>query len=216
MTHTNKSEIDLIICEYLREELLLKGHHWQTNRLVRNTNELILNSNGRRNVINCLCTLSQSMRTTFSEQLSQMCAKLDNEVADLTTLDYESFQDVANELFSQGIKWGHIVCLLVFGSELILTTINDNPSRELIDNISQFLCTYLNDNLLNWINDHAGWQGLINYCNENNVDTGEGSTVVDGIMRKIHNWHENKYLRLGAAISVVGIILGCVLISAKK
>lgn len=215
MSHTTETEVDLIICEYLREELLVKGHHWQARpaSVERNQHDLILNATKRTNVINCLCSLSQSMRTTFSEQLSQMCAKLDSEVADLVTLDYESFRDVANELFSQGIKWGHIICLLVFGSELILSTINENPSRELIDNVSHYLSTYINDHLLIWINDHDGWQGLISY--QHNIQT-DGECTVDGILKKIAHWHENKYLKLGVAISVVGIILGCVLVSTKK
>ena len=211
MAQTNRTEVGLIISEYLKEELQAKGHHWQPTDQSRNTNDLILNSAKRRNVVNCLCTLSQSMRAAFSEQLRQMCAKLDNEVADLATLDYESFQDVANELFSQGIKWGHIICLLVFGSELILSTIDESPSRALIENIAQYLSNYINANLLTWINDHEAWSGLISYCNQHSAPS---ECTVDGLFKKI-NWHDSKLLKFGAAIGVVGILV-CVLISKSK
>ena len=212
MSQTNKTEISLIISEYLKEELLLKGHHWQlTNQNRLNQAELVLSSTKRKNVINCLCILSQSMRTTFSEQLRQMCSKLDSEVADLTTLDYESFQDVAHELFSQGIKWGHIGILLVFATELILSTIDDNPSRQFIDNIYFYLCTYFNNYLLIWINNHEAFDGLISYCNQHNTS----ETTVDGFLKKFNWMHDYKFLKLGAAISVVSILV-CVLIAKSK
>lgn len=212
MAQTNRSEVDLIISEYLKDELQARGHHWQPTNPARNhANEPILNSSKRRNVVNCLCTLSQSMRAAFSEQLRQMCAKLDNEVADLATLDYESFQDVANELFSQGIKWGHIVCLLVFGSELILSTIDENPSRALIENIAQYLSNYINTNLLTWINDHEAWSGLTAYCNQH---TAPSDCTVDGPFKKL-SWHDSRLLKIGAAIGVVGILV-CVLVSKSS
>ena len=211
MAQTNRTEVALIISEYLKEELQTKGHHWQPTNQNQNTNDLILNSAKRRNVVNCLCTLSQSMRASFSEQLRQMCAKLDNEVADLTALDYESFQDVANELFSQGIMWGHIICLLVFGSELILSTIDENPSRALIENIAQYLSNYINANLLTWINDHEAWNGLIIYSNQHSAPF---ESTVDGLFKKF-SWHDSKFLKVGAAIGVVGILV-CVLISKSK
>lgn len=214
MTQTNKTEIKLIISEYLKEELQLKGHRWQSNNQINsNQDVLILSTSKRKSVVSCLNALSQSMRTNFRLQLQQMCSKLDNEVDDLVNLDYESFQDIANELFSQGIKWSNIICLLVFGSELILSTIDSNPSRDLIENICTYLSTYINDHLLNWINDHQAWQGFLTYSNQFNTN----ETVIDGILKKI-NWHDNKYLRLGTAISLggIGIFLVCVLISKSK
>lgn len=212
MNQTNKTETKLIISEYLKEELLLKGHRWQSNNQINsNQDDLILSISKRKSVVNSLNALSQSMRTNFRLQLQQMCSKLDNEVDDLVNLDYESFQDIANELFSQGIKWSNIICLLVFASELILSTIDSNPSRDLIDNISAYLSTYINDNLLTWINDHQAWQGLLTYSNQFNTN----ETVVDGILKRI-NWHDNKYLRLGTAIGLGGIGIFLVYVLASK
>ena len=209
---TNRTELELIISEYLRQELLAKGHRWQSPVTTTNSNQLILDENSRRIVIDCLRVLSHQIRTTFKVQLNQMCSRLSSEIDDLAYLDYESFKCVANELFSDRAKWTHLICLLVFASELILSTIDDNPSRQSIDNVYLHLITYLNDDdkLLSWINDHDGWQGLIRYCNQHDLDD---ESLINKLLRK---WFNNKIIKYGS-ISLLGVALVyCVLVIRNK
>lgn len=210
MTQTNKTELNLIISEYLRAELMSKGHNWELRDKNLDQTELILSDSRRKNVVHCLCILSHLMKKTFKVQLKQMCLKLESEIDDLTNLDYELFESLANELFSERIRWSHLISLLVFATELILITINENPSRDFIDNIHFYLCTYLNNHLLQWINDNQAWQGLISYCNQESLSS---DSLVDKILSKIH-W-SNRSVRIGT-ISFLSIVLVYCFLRFKK
>ena len=174
MFETNRSEIRLIIYEYLAEELKSKGFNWTLDQLDLNENEIALNLRKRKQIVDALCKLSYSIRTTFNDNLNQMCLMVENKMNDnksnLIDLDYESFKSVADELFSFECKWSHLICLLLFSTKLIIFKINDNRCAELTKNICDYLTNYLSKNLLNWINSQKAWIGLLEYYDSLNYD----------------------------------------------
>lgn len=114
---------------------------------------------GRSNIIKigkALRSLADEFSSQFKEQFLEMCEQLEvsEETMKLT------IEGVANELFSDGIKWARIVAFFVFGSELAIHCKKRNWP-ELINTIALSLSTYISEKLLPWINDHGGWEGLI-------------------------------------------------------
>lgn len=99
-----------------------------------------------------LRSLADEFSSQFKEQFVQMCDELDvNEESMKFTIE-----GVANELFSDGIKWARIVALFVFGSELAIHCKRRNWPQ-LINIIAMSLSSYISEKLLPWINDHGGW-----------------------------------------------------------
>lgn len=207
---TTKTELNLIICEYLKAELQVNGHSWKP-KLEIDQSELILSENRRQNVVECLIVLSRSVRRAYRTQLDRMCSELTAKLDDLTSLDYESFKTLADELFRDEIKWSHLVCLLVFATELILAELQSNPSRELIENVHYFLCTYLNQQrLLTWINEQRAWHGVLAYSNQHSLDD-------EGLLNKITAIWSNKSVKFGTTVSLISVlIIYCVFILRKK
>ena len=205
---TNKTELNLIICEYLKEELQVKGHSWKPKLRV-DQSELVLRENRRQNVIEHLVVLSRSARRAYKVQLGRMCSELNDRLDDLGSLDYESFKTLADELFRDEIKWSHVICLLVFATELILTELESNPSRQLIENVHFFLFTYLSAHLLVWINEQGAWDGLLAYSNQHSLDD-------ESLLNKIAAIWSNHSAKIGT-VSLAGIVLVyCIFIFRKK
>ena len=105
---------------------------------------------------NALRSLADEFSSQFKEQFFEMCDQLDvNEETLKVTIE-----GVANELFSDGIKWARIVAFFVFGSELAIHCRRRNWDN-LINMIALSLSSYISEKLLPWINDHGGWEGLV-------------------------------------------------------
>lgn len=163
-TRTNRSDLSLILFEYLKEELNSKGFHWSLES--PEINEPVLDSKKRKQVVEALCKLSHSISTSFNDNLREMCLNIEANmnVSNLVELDYPSFKAVADELFSQGYKWIHLVCLLVFSTKLIIFKIQDSRSAELTANVLNYLTLYISrPQFIDWMNEQKAWQGLLEY-----------------------------------------------------
>lgn len=204
---TNRTEINLIVYEYLKEELKNKGLQWPLdNKPNLNENELNLSSKKRKQIIDVLSNLSHSISTTFNDNLNQMClnieANLNENLSNLVELDYESFREVADELFSDGFKWVHIICLLLFSTKLIIFKINDCRIAEFTMNICNYLTMFLSQHLLTWINDHGAWTGLLEYFDNINYGSKPNS-----ITNKL-SWSSTSLNKFDATIGFLGFALG--------
>lgn len=210
MEKTNRTEIHLIVYEYLREELKSKGFHWPLERPDVDESETALSSKQRRQVVEALCKLSHSISTSFNDSLNKMCLTIETEmtVSNLVELDYESFKAVADELFSQGYKWIHLICLLVFSTKLIIFKINDSRSAELVQNVCNYLTAYLSQlALVSWMNDNRAWQGLLEFF-ENLNPYGIAKTMnstTDSIASKLPAL--SKKLKFDCTIGFLGFAL---------
>ena len=129
-------------------------------------------------------------------------------VSNLVELDYESFKAVADELFSQGYKWIHLVCLLVFSTKLLIFKINDSRSTELQTNVYHYLTLYLSHRqFIDWMNDQRSWQGLLEYF-ENLNPYGAAKTTTnstDSIASKLPAL--SKKLKFDCTIGFLGFAL---------
>lgn len=114
---------------------------------------------------NALILLADEFSLQFREQIAEICYLLDvNE----ETMKF-TIEGVANELFSDGIKWVRVVALFVFGGELVIHCKN-RSWVELINTIAVSLSSYISEKLLLWINDHGGWEGLVIFNEGRNSD----------------------------------------------
>lgn len=208
MERTNRAEINLIVYEYLREELKSKGFHWPLESPAVDESETLLSANQRRQVVEALCKLSHSISTSFNDSLNKMCLTIESEmtVSNLVELDYESFKAVADELFSQGYKWIHLICLLVFATKLIIFKINDSRSVELVRNVCVYLTDYLSQlSLVSWMNENRGWHGLLDYFESLSGSTKTMNSTSDSIASKLPAL--SKKLKFDCTIGFLGFAL---------
>ncbi|XP_010222578.1 PREDICTED: bcl-2-like protein 1 [Tinamus guttatus] len=69
---------------------------------------------------------------------------------------YQSFEQVVNELFRDGVNWGRIVAFFSFGGALCVESV-DKEMRVLVGRIVAWMTTYLTDHLDPWIQENGGW-----------------------------------------------------------
>uniref|UniRef100_A0A1A8DFV2 BCL2-like 1 n=1 Tax=Nothobranchius kadleci TaxID=1051664 RepID=A0A1A8DFV2_NOTKA len=69
---------------------------------------------------------------------------------------YHSFKSVLDELFRDGVNWGRVVGLFVFGGLLCVQCKERNLS-ELVPRIADWMTTYLDDQIGPWISSQGGW-----------------------------------------------------------
>lgn len=69
---------------------------------------------------------------------------------------YQSFEQVVNELFRDGVNWGRIVAFFSFGGALCVESV-DKEMQVLVGRIVSWMTTYLTDHLDPWIQENGGW-----------------------------------------------------------
>ncbi|XP_026549559.1 bcl-2-like protein 1, partial [Notechis scutatus] len=90
-------------------------------------------------------------RRAFSDLTSQLHITLGTA--------YQSFEQVVNELFRDGVNWGRIVAFFSFGGALCVESV-DKEMRGLVGRIATWMATYLTEHLDPWIQDNGGWVSL--------------------------------------------------------
>ncbi|XP_072270379.1 bcl-2-like protein 1 [Pyxicephalus adspersus] len=73
---------------------------------------------------------------------------------------YQSFEQVVQELFRDGINWGRIVAFFSFGGALCYES-SDKEMEELLPRIIQWMTTYLDSTLQPWIQENGGWEAFV-------------------------------------------------------
>ncbi|XP_069099454.1 bcl-2-like protein 1 isoform X2 [Pleurodeles waltl] len=73
---------------------------------------------------------------------------------------YQSFEQVVNELFRDGVNWGRIVAFFSFGGALSVESV-DKEMEGLVANIVSWMSTYLSRNLDPWIQENGGWDTFV-------------------------------------------------------
>lgn len=79
---------------------------------------------------------------------------------------YQSFEQVVNELFRDGVNWGRIVAFFSFGGALCVESV-DKEMQVLVSRIASWMATYLNDHLEPWIQDNGGWDTFVELYGNN-------------------------------------------------
>ncbi|XP_013781657.1 apoptosis regulator Bcl-2-like [Limulus polyphemus] len=140
-------------------------------------------------------SLGEDMDKQFCEQFAEIRSKLDITQSSLQT----AFFGVINELFSEGIKWSNIITLFVFSGEMAVNCIEKGWHHH-VNNIAWWLTTYICDNLLGWVDDHGGWDGLVEYAENREEQKSDSSWPV---FKKI----------CGVAAGIGALTLGAILAS---
>ncbi|KAJ7412882.1 Bcl-2-like protein 1 [Pitangus sulphuratus] len=139
---------------------------------------------------------------------------------------YQSFEQVVNELFRDGVNWGRIVAFFSFGGALCVESV-DKEMRVLVKRIVSWMTTYLTDHLDPWIQENGGWTALVNETNETSESLkfwvfhfpGQDERFVDlygnDAAAEVRKGQEtfNKWLLTGA--TVAGVLLLGSLLSRK-
>ncbi|XP_019482671.1 PREDICTED: bcl-2-like protein 1 isoform X2 [Hipposideros armiger] len=73
---------------------------------------------------------------------------------------YQSFEQVVNELFRDGVNWGRIVAFFSFGGALCVECV-EKEMQVLVSRIATWMATYLNDHLEPWIQENGGWDTFV-------------------------------------------------------
>ncbi|XP_028302958.1 bcl-2-like protein 1 [Gouania willdenowi] len=68
---------------------------------------------------------------------------------------YSSFKSVMDEVFKDGVNWGRIVGLFVFGGVLCLEC-SEKDMSELVPRIADWMTMYLDENINEWIESEGG------------------------------------------------------------
>nr|4QVX_A Chain A, Bcl-2-like protein 1 [Homo sapiens]4QVX_B Chain B, Bcl-2-like protein 1 [Homo sapiens]6VWC_A Chain A, Bcl-2-like protein 1 [Homo sapiens]6VWC_B Chain B, Bcl-2-like protein 1 [Homo sapiens]7LH7_A Chain A, Bcl-2-like protein 1 [Homo sapiens]7LH7_B Chain B, Bcl-2-like protein 1 [Homo sapiens] len=79
---------------------------------------------------------------------------------------YQSFEQVVNELFRDGVNWGRIVAFFSFGGALCVESV-DKKMQVLVSRIAAWMATYLNDHLEPWIQENGGWATFVELYGNN-------------------------------------------------
>ncbi|KAG7495038.1 bcl-2 1 [Solea senegalensis] len=95
---------------------------------------------------------AEEFELLFKQAFSDLSLKLD------ITPDtaYHSFKCVMDEVFKDGVNWGRIVGLFVFGGILSVECVEKNMS-ELVSRIVDWMTMYLDEHISPWIQIQGGW-----------------------------------------------------------
>lgn len=78
---------------------------------------------------------------------------------------YQSFESVMDEVFRDGVNWGRIVGLFVFGGALCVECVEKEMSP-LVARIAEWMTVYLDNHIQPWIQEQGGWVSLIKISKE--------------------------------------------------
>lgn len=178
MNSSEHQTTQVIVGNFLREFLNQQGYNWippvysatgvssgndRTNTLVPNATE--------RRIIDAISSASVKLSASFNQLLNQTT----RETA-AANLNYESYAAIADELFSHGIEWSHIVTLFTFSAKLAITLVANGGLRSSSGVLSEsqtfnmlynWLVKYISSNVsvTIWIRSHGSWNGFIEYAN---------------------------------------------------
>ncbi|XP_041639787.1 bcl-2-like protein 1 [Cheilinus undulatus] len=91
----------------------------------------------------------------FTQAFSDLSSQLD------ITPDtaYHSFKSVMDEVFKDGVNWGRIVGLFVFGGALCVECIQKDMG-ELVSRIADWMTMYLDERISPWVDSQGGWESF--------------------------------------------------------
>lgn len=130
------------------------------------TNGLLVNSrngSGQPGTLSSPCCGIEAVKTALRDSADEFEELFTEAFSDLSShLDftpdtaYQRFKSVMDEVFQDGVNWGRIVGMFVFGGVLCVVCIEKNMS-ELVSRIADWMTTYLDEQVSPWIESQGGW-----------------------------------------------------------
>lgn len=128
-------------------------------------NGLLLNPNGNRRTqtsqppddhLEAVKTALRDSADEFEELFTQAFSNLSSQLDITPDTAYHSFKSVMDEVFKDGVNWGRIVGLFVFGGVLCVECVEKDMSS-LVPRIADWMTIYLDENVNSWIQSQGGW-----------------------------------------------------------
>ncbi|XP_028309948.1 bcl-2-like protein 1 [Gouania willdenowi] len=108
---------------------------------------------------------------------------------------YQSFENVMDEVFRDGVNWGRIVGLFAFGGALCVECVEKEMSP-LVGRIVEWMTVYLDNHIQPWIQSQGGWERFAEVF---------GQDAVAEIRRSEESF--KKWLLVGMTV-VTGVVVG--------
>lgn len=109
-----------------------------------------------------LDAVKEALRDTGNEfELRYTCAfsDLHNQLHITPATAYQSFENVMDEVFRDGVNWGRIVGLFAFGGALCVECV-EKEMNPLVGRIIEWMTVYLDNHIQPWIQSQGGWVSL--------------------------------------------------------
>lgn len=92
----------------------------------------------------------------FEKLFAQAFSDLSSQLVITPDTAYQSFKNVMDEVFKDGVNWGRIVGLFAFGGVLCVECVEKDAS-ELVCRIADWMTIYLDEHINPWIQSQGGW-----------------------------------------------------------
>ena len=142
----NPTSTRYLVADYLNYRLQKHGYTWTNKPPLENVN----------NIHTAMRKLADEFEERYSAEFESMVEQLHI----TPNIAYPTFIAVARELFVDGINWGRIVALFAFGGAIAIECVEKDMGH-LVDSIYDWVSTYLQSNLDQWISSQGGWVGII-------------------------------------------------------
>jgi len=155
-----RSEVTQIISNFMKQRLGKRGYQWSapSSPPATGSDHLLL--------IQAMNLIADTMLSENETTIRDMSARAVRQ----NILDYGSFKVIADEMFTEGFQWSHIVMLLLFGSELAFELGVAGDARQnnesFVNQVNEWLIRYFSSSgsLKEWILSHGRWNGLVAYA----------------------------------------------------
>lgn len=173
MSHSNRELVEF----FLRYKLSQKNYPCSLlvsdsarvqpdgNKAATVPNGLLSNPNGNRQTLTSqpphdhledVKTALRDSADEFEELFTQAFSNLSSQLDITPDTAYHSFKSVMDEVFKDGVNWGRIVGLFVFGGVLCVECV-EKDMNNLVPRIADWMTIYLDENIASWIQSQGGW-----------------------------------------------------------
>lgn len=134
----------------------------------------------------------------FELRYSRAFSDLSSQLHITPATAYQSFESVMDEVFRDGVNWGRVVGLFVFGGALCVECVEKEMSS-LVERIADWMTVYLDNHIQPWIHSQGGWERFAEIF-------GQDAAAEDRKSKESFS----KWL-LGGAALVTGVVVGSLL-----
>ncbi|XP_069025212.1 bcl-2-like protein 1 [Embiotoca jacksoni] len=107
-----------------------------------------------------LDAVKEALRDTANEfelRYSRAFSDLHSQLHITPATAYQSFENVMDEVFRDGVNWGRIVGLFAFGGALCVECVEKEMSP-LVGRLVEWMTVYLDNHIQPWIQSQGGWE----------------------------------------------------------
>lgn len=168
----SQTEISTLVADFMFNRLKAHSYEW-TPPTAKSASSIVT-----PRLSQTLQDLSEAFMTQFGHRIQAMTESMPSggDVVDGASdvsssssddlIDYPVFKVVADELFSLGYEWSHILTLLVFASEIAYNRGVAKGHPEFVTCVHEYLVRYIttSPSLRSWIQGQNGWNGFMEYA----------------------------------------------------